>query len=343
MHETRYALEIGQKLLTLNNQPVPRWRIVRDILRLPANDSILLKAKQAALRSKWITELRETQLPDGSWGRFHSRDSALKQRFPTTELAIRRALSLGLDVTDPLLQRALTYVRSVLDGVAAWTDPPEKHEGWPVNTRFITAATLLLLDPTDERARPSARAWVDVTMETLSVGSYSHEAEQAAHRRVNGIHTHGKHLKLAGLYPLLLLSSEFANLPANTEKVLLDWVWNKADGIYYVYSRCVSTPPALDSAHFIDWLEAVRLLCCFDYGKTLCRPAIEWLWQQHDESGLWDFGPASRDGFRLPLSESWQRSINRKIDCSVLVLSLIRNFVSGNLTANSQVEGLLLN
>ena len=319
----------GHKLLAQTDQPVPRWRIARDVLRLPANDPLAVKTRLAALESRWVTELRETQFPDGSWGRFHSRDSALKQRFPTTELAIRRALSLGLNVADHLLQKTLTYVRSVMDGTATWTDPPEKHEGWPVNTRFITAATLLLLDSADERAIPSTHAWTDVAVETFADGCYSPEAEQAAHRRVNDIHTRGKHLKLAGLYPLLLLSSGFADLPAKTEKALLDWVWNKADGIYYVYSDRVSDPPELDSPHFIDWLEEVRLLCRFEYGKTLCRPVIEWLWQQRDKDSLWDFGPASKDGFHLPLSESWQRIIDRKIDCSVLALSLIRNCLPG--------------
>jgi hypothetical protein len=327
---------VGHNLIDQTTQPIPRWRILRDVLRLSMDDPLTMEAKEAALQSRWVTELRETQLPDGSWGRFHSRDSSLKQRFPTTELAIRRALALGMDANDPLLKRSLAYIRFIMDDQATWTDPPEKHEGWSVNTHFITAATLLLLNPNDVHALPVAQTWREIVSETFASGSYSPQAEREAHLRLNGINTRGKYLKLAGLYPLLLLSSDFVHLSLKAEEALLDWIWTKPDGIYYVYCGCLSDPPALKSPHFIGWLEAINLFSRFEYGRTLCRPLIDWLWNQRDSEGLWDFGPTSRDGFDLPLSENWQQPINRKIDCSVLALSSISKLLAANPSASSQ-------
>jgi hypothetical protein len=314
---------VGRALMEHTDSPVPRWRIVKDILRLPAEDPTAIETWRSLVSCPWLHELAGAQLPDGSWGRFHSRDSALKQRYPTTELAIRRALSLGLDAADPILKNTMTYIRAVLDGKVAWTDLPEKHEGWPVNIRFITAATLLLLDPEDDRAAAPARTWTEVASATFRTGSYSPEAERDAHLRLNGIHTKGKYLKLAGLYPLLLLSSKFSGLPEREEKALLDWVWNKPDGIYYVYGGKLSELPAPRSPHFIDWLAAIELLSRFKYGRELCAPVVARLWGQRGADGYWDFGSPAKNGYTLPLSESWQRPIDRKVDCSVLALSLI--------------------
>jgi hypothetical protein len=326
----------GSELLEQTIQPIPRWRIVRDVLCLPVDDPRYIQAHTGISSSKWVSELRQTQHPDGNWGRFHSRDSALKQRFPTTELAIRRALSLGLDSEDVLLRKTQAYLRMVLDGKATWSDPPEKHEGWPINIRFITAAVLTLLDSADPQIAPLAQAWSEVTAATFAGGNYSPEAEQKAHLRINNIHTRGKYLKLAGLYPLLLLASPSAHLPETMEKALLDWVWSKPDGIYYVYGGRVSDPPAPGSAHFIDWLAAIRLLLRFKYGRSLCAPVLDWLWRERNAERLWDFGPAACDGFTLPLSENWRAVCDRKVDCSVLALALFRESLLTEKLQNNQ-------
>jgi hypothetical protein len=317
----------GYRLLELTGQPVPRWRILKDVLTLPDESDVVNATSAALLTSRWVKELEDTQQPDGTWGRFHSRDSKLHNRFPTTELAIRRALCLGLEKDSSLLQRSMGYMHGVLDGNAAWSDPAEKHEGWPVNLRSITAATLTSLDPTDPTIIDIARSWAQIAAEAFASGSYDPEAERAAHLRIHGIKTRGKYLKLASLYPLLLLSTPSSGLSLETEKALLNWVWQKHNGIYYIYGSCLAEAPALTSAHFVDWLRALSLLARFRTSKGVCASSIEWLWIQQDEQGLWDFGIAARNGYELPLSENWKDPLSRKIDCSIQVLALMRDFL----------------
>lgn len=136
----------GRELLNLTRQPIPCYRILKQILERSADDAELGQAYQDVINSLWYAELSSTQLANGSWGRFHSRDSKVKTRFPTTELALTRALALGLDRSDTLLARTYLYIESVVGGIRQWTDPPEKHDGWAFNTHTISAATLARLD-----------------------------------------------------------------------------------------------------------------------------------------------------------------------------------------------------
>jgi hypothetical protein len=321
-------VEIGSSLLDHSRHPIERWRIIKDVLCLPEDDPDHICAHDAIANSKWVKELDATQHPDGSWGRFHSRDSQIKQLFPTTELALRRAINLGLDQNTPLLRKTKGYLLSILDRKTEWGDPPEKHEGWPVNIRSISMATLALLDQQNNRIEDEATRWSEIVKLTFSSGSYSAWDERAAHLVLNGIKTKGKYLKLASLYPLILLSTPYSTLPSELEIRFLDWVWHKQDGVYYVYGRCLADPPDPRSAHFIDWIRALGLLTRFKAGHRIATPAILKLWQMKDERNLWDFGASCKNGYELPLAEEWKQPLDRRIDCSLIVLSLLRQMVN---------------
>ena len=110
--------------------------------------------KNAALQSKWVRQLEDAQLPDGSWGRFHSQDTKKKTVFRTTEEAIDRAFALGLEPGDGLLTRVSQYIQNVLDGDAQITDRDEKNEAWPLLVKFILAGRLAQIDPANQLLDP---------------------------------------------------------------------------------------------------------------------------------------------------------------------------------------------
>lgn len=88
------------ELLKENPEAIVSYRLLQEVLRLPTNNPKLLQAKKAALTGKWVRQLEESQLSDGSWGRFHSQDTKQKTVFRTTEEAIDRAFALGLEPSD---------------------------------------------------------------------------------------------------------------------------------------------------------------------------------------------------------------------------------------------------
>ena len=310
---------LGERILELTTDPIPRCRILRDILRVPVEDSWVMAARAGMLKSKWVADLQNSQLADGTWGRFHSQDSSRKAKFPTTESAINRALALGMDKDTELLQKASAYMLDHLAGKITWLDPPEKHEGWAVSIRFITAATLAKIDPQQPAIQESCWQWVEIVRRTFRSGSYSVTDERQAHFDLFGIKTRDKFLKLAALYPLVLLSYAQQGLPGELEVIFLNWVWNKPGGIYYVGGERMANIPDPTARGFSGWVHGLEVLSWFRPWRSLEREALEWLWQQKDSQGLWDFGPNARASNYFPLSDNWRNPLDRKIDCSVRV------------------------
>jgi len=113
---TRSQVEsLGRTLLEHRPNAIVRQRILRDVLHLPQGSADLEKSRTEVFSHPWVRELAAGQRPDGSWGRFHSMDSTFKARFPTTEVAVRRGLALGLDKNTPVLERAVDFMRSILE------------------------------------------------------------------------------------------------------------------------------------------------------------------------------------------------------------------------------------
>jgi len=305
---------------------------MRDILDLPHSDPLRVKAAADLAADRQVLELAETQKADGTWGRFHSQDTKVKekQQFITTEVAINRALSIGLDRENIVLIKATRFMRSVLNGTATWSDPPEKHEGWPIGIRLITAATLAKVDQYDPVLDGIWQTWADVLGKTFASGFYSDAEERRAHRVINGIITKYKYPKLAAIYPLLLLSATGNKLPRDLETVYLDWIWHKKDGIYYLTWFSLDQFPELGAKEFPFWLEAIGLLARFDHWASQhAEKIISFLWQCRNREGLWDLpaGASSISGAKkcsVQISESWRNPVNREIDCSIRILSLIK-------------------
>lgn len=96
---------VAESIISNNPEPVVRYRLLRDIFELLPGDRDLTLAKHNLSNNRWVQELEQEQWPDGSWGRLHSKDYKAKQRIPTTEFGVHRALALGLQPTHPLLTR----------------------------------------------------------------------------------------------------------------------------------------------------------------------------------------------------------------------------------------------
>jgi hypothetical protein len=309
--------EIGRVILTKRPNVVVRGRLLRDVLQVSAGDPELVRARSELLGHRWIMELAREQQPDGSWGRFHSMDSKLKARFPTSEHAIRRALALGLDRESPILAKAVRFMEKALAGQAVWSDRIEKSDWWPVGVEAISAGTLAQVDPANPVLRKAWEYWAEVAERSLATGQYDQEAEVRAHQELLKL----KLVYLRSRYVLTLLGARSSDLPARLERRLVDWIWNDPQGIGYLGAD-MKHP---ETVHINNWLESLEILSCFGCTQGSADGAMEWLWQQRNEDGLWDFGPRTGKTHYFPLSDDW-RGDGRQIDHSTRVLALLRSF-----------------
>lgn len=72
----------------------------------------------------------------------------------------------------------------------------------------------------------------------------------------------------------------------------------------------------------------LSFLLGFELQNLLLNTVSDWLWNHRDQAGLWDFGPGARSSIYFPLSKAWRNPLDRKIDCSIKVLSFLQKYIN---------------
>lgn len=305
-----------ETLMQADPDAIVVYRLWQEVLRLPGDDPALQIFRQLALRGEWVRELEQAQLPDGSWGRFHSQDSRAKMDFHTSEEAIQRALALGLDINSPVLERARQYILGALAGRVSLSDPPEKNERWPLTVRLILAGRLAQIDPVHLELDAHWQYWFEVMQRAFSSGAYRLEDEAAAYPLLSGIEVPQGFLE--SQYALWILSSR--PLPPALDQALVHWIWNKPDGIRYVRVSLPNPTPRQIGL----WFRSMSILTRFASWRKEAIETLNQLWEQRNEHGLWDLGNEVGKYVEFPLSRTWRRPGSRQADHSTWILSLLR-------------------
>jgi hypothetical protein len=309
---------IADEIWFARPDPIPAQRLLKEVLRLPNEDTRLRSMREKIKQSKWIRQLERAQLPDGSWGRFHSQDSKTKTVFHTSEEAIDRAFALGLEPDHPVLARVRAYIENVLAGKARVTDWEEKGEAWPLLIKLILAGRLAQIDPANRVLDADWEFLFEVGQQAFSSGEYCLEDEVKAYLRLSGIHVPKGFLE--SQHALWILSAR--PLPARLEHDLLEWIWNKPDGIRYLRAP-LSKPQPRTIAY---WLRSMNIFTHFSLWQQAGTETLNQLWEQRDAYDWWDFGRQAARCADFPLSESWRRRLNRKVDYTTCILALLRRW-----------------
>jgi hypothetical protein len=311
--------QAARAIIAVNPGAIISYRLLREVLRLSPSDPELAQLKKAALNSKWVHQLEESQLPDGSWGRFHTQDTKKRTIFRTTEEAIDRAFSLGLEPSDKILRRVSGYIQDALNGNVYITDRIEKAESWPLLVNYILAGRLAQIDPGNKMLDTFWIYLAEVTQHAFASGNYRLEDEANAYLHLSGVLVPGGFLE--SQHALYILASR--RLPNKIEHALVSWIWHKPDGIRYL--RAPLHEP--HSRHIGYWLRSMNLLSRFGSWREISVDTANQLWGQRDNDGLWDFGSEIARSIDFPLSENWRQSTNRKLDCSTCILILLRKYL----------------
>lgn len=319
--------ELASRILAQEPEEVVRYRLLRDVLRKPAGDLELAQAKEGLDKSRCVQELADEQWADGGWGAFHSRSTRLKQKIPSTEVGVERALALGLDASRPILRQAAEYIVGIMGGKVAFPDYQEKNDRWPTGRRLFLASTLSLIQPDHPLLAEDRALWLEIARRTFRSGRYSAEEEIRAHAELTGATVKDSYLVLNGRYQLNILGSLPGMLPRELEVSLLSWLWERPDGIGYLEMPLNCPPPYQKPGPLDRWLASLEMLArLFPAWVEFAQEAMEWLWPQRDEQGYWDFGPQPGSGSYLPLSSSWRTRPKRLVNWTTRVLVLLRRY-----------------
>jgi hypothetical protein len=304
---------------------VVHFRLLRDVLRQSSGDT-LQKAKEHLKNSINIQALANEQREDGGWGPFHSRGTKLKQKIPSTEVGVERALSLGLDSSHLVLKKAAKYILNIMEGTIAFPDYHEKNDRWETGMRLFLASTLSLIQPVHPILEKDRELWHIIAQRTFQSGKYDAEHEIRAHTELTGATVKDSYLVLNNRYQLNLLGSIPGLLSKELETALLQWLWERPDGIGYLEIPLNRKPPR-KPGQFDRWLASLELMArSFPSWVSFAQESIEWLWEQQNDQGFWDFGKRPSSISNLPLSDSWRNKKYRIFDWTTRVLILLRKY-----------------
>jgi hypothetical protein len=293
-------------------------RLLREVIRVPSDDPDLVQTKKAADDCKWVRQVKGAQLPDSSWGRFHTQDTQVNTAFRTTEEAIDRAFALGIDPNSQVLSQVRQYILDVLHGDIHITDRVENHESWPLLIRFILAGRLAQVNPTNKELEPFWSYLTDVAKQAFLSGNYRLEDEVAAYQQRSGIHVQNGFLE--SQHALWILASH--RLPEQLDRAIVHWIWHKPDGIRYIRVP-MANPPTRRIGY---WLRSMNILTRFNSWREISINVLNRIWEQRDKDSLWDFGSRITSCVEFPLSDSWRQVRNRRLDYSTSILILLRKF-----------------
>ena len=314
------------KILQQNPGLIVQYRLLRDVLQAPINNRGLAKTRKSLNLSFCIQELEKEQRRNGGWGAFHSRSTKLKQKIPSTEFGVERALALGLDVSHPLLQKASSYILDIMRGTIPFPDYHEKNDRWQTGMRLFLSSTLSLIHPRHPLLNKDRRLWYEILKKTFRSGSYKEQDEIDAHLELTKVTVKDSYLVINNKYQLNILGSIPGIIPQKLELSLLKWLWEGPNGIGYLGIPLYQQPP-IKSGPFDRWLNSLELLSrLFPAWIQFAKPSIEWLWEKRDNKGYWDFGPRSISSSVLPLSDNWRSRTDREFDWTTRILILLKKY-----------------
>ena len=237
------------------SDPFPQYIFRKEILRETPSDAEYRDIKA----SKWYRQLAAEQRENGSWGRFHTQDTKAlhKQKFVTTELALRRARDLSLDRGDPIVQKTIALMERYLRDEEAWPDTTEKHVGFEISFKTLIAANLAIFDPQHPLLTNKRRICAASLAKALASGTLDEAIWEQENRKSNDIL-----LRLFTVYPNWLLQHN-PFLPDDLQRLFLAWIWNRKDGIYYINSNASSDIRSLEDKDFGGWLAGLENLADF--------------------------------------------------------------------------------
>lgn len=300
-------------------------RLLRNVFQLPDTDPRLCEATKRLTTNPKVNDLLSHQEYNGSWGRFHSMDSHIYKKYPTTETAIMRIACLGLSSSHTAVAKLCEYCSELYLNKIPFPDPQERNPRWSVGIRMFIAGSIAQLNPVLDVVINEATFWSTIASEVFSDSGYSLQSELRVFSHLLGEKVNFQYLHLNGRYQAQLLAINAQNNPeASWIDPYLRWCFSQNLGLGYL--GVALSPPKLVSPRYMDlWLWSHEILSCFQsHWSVLASPALSWLWDQRDDDGLWDFGKTKGYCQAFNITDKNCPIPPSKVEWSLRVLRLLR-------------------
>ncbi len=265
--------------------------------------------------SKWVELLKRNQLDDGGYGRFHSQDSKLKRKFPTTERAVDSIKMLDIRRGTPLVDRLCDYMEGILKREIEWPDGFEKNQWYRPAQPLFVASRLSIFGSDCSEFTEVFDCWHSILKEAFADGEYSRERADKAAKELLGCAIDGSYIGLNSIYLIELFGNMQSGISDELKQLYLKWLHYNGKVIGY-------TSVVLDqglSNDFSDLYRVYSALSRFSNFKNEFEKELDHLKGKRDPDGFWCFG---KDFSCQRLSDDWRTPARMKTDHTIMALLL---------------------
>jgi hypothetical protein len=298
--------------------PMQKYIFQKEIQKTPTTSTNILNAVYS---SKYYIQLADEQWENGSWGRFHSMGSeGKKQKFATTEAALKRARELGLSKDDPLIAKCMKLMERYVGEDETWTDKIEKHhdngKSHMISRTYLTAANINLFSPDNPVIKQKRDVCVRQLQEAFASGYFDKDIWDKENREYRGTC-----LTAYSVYPLWLVQNTDC-MSETLQRNYLNYIWNRQEGIYYVSDFPPNRKSVIEDKRFSVWLSTLENLSGFSlFPEFMKDEVIPHL--LNEIYRLMNTDVIIPDTYNVRFAENWRSKKNRQIDIVLRIARII--------------------
>ena len=185
------------------------------------------------MQEKVIKILMEEQHEDGSFGRFHTMDSRLKQKIPTTEAAAWLMYENSITRQVDVCNKTCLYMERLLDDTRKWPDSWEKNEYFKSAVPLFIASKLALFTSETEEYKRVLNTWIFILISAFQTNQYSAHRANDISKQLLGVKNDKTYIGLHSLNCLALFALNTDKIPIPIQNAYLQWLHNFVGKITY--------------------------------------------------------------------------------------------------------------
>lgn len=308
--------------------PAVRYNILYTLLDVPYEDEHLAELRKEFLKCDIVEEMYACQEANGGWGPLRNKDYSVKAKIPTSGVGIDRCLYIGLTLEDrDLLFMAREYLLSFLDGTST--------EGvFEANERAVPWQNAMVcnylegIQPYTAECDGIYNQWHYIAHQAYGSGEYSYEEDKAAQHEVF----------LTREARLVPMQSEFLlkrreRLAPGIEDAMLRHLGGHANANGHFWDKTPEKlPEEFKHKQMRRWMHTFNYINQFRGSGLYLHHAVDWLLDQTEEHGLWDWGPQTNDpwGYFGYFSCNRHYQHNRVVNGTMEILKFLKKYLENN-------------
>ena len=184
-------------------------------------------------QEKVIKILMDEQYQDGSFGRFHTMDSKLKQKIPTTEAAAWLMYENFITRQVDVCNKTCLYMERLLDDTRNWPDSWEKNKYFKSAVPLFIASKLALFTSETNEYKRVLNTWISILISAFQTNQYSAHRANEISKQLLGVEIDKTYIGLHSLNCLALFALNTDKIPIPIQKAYLQWLHNFDGKITY--------------------------------------------------------------------------------------------------------------